>query len=820
MLIIFTLHFQENLFQNDEAGLSNLVSPDEMDQNSEDGLTYNEKLDEEMTYDEEINTVFDEDDIFFDADDGTEQDGYENERDSEDIDKKPLYPGAKITVGAFMLLMALFFTKHNCVGDAIQQLLNIFAYVLPDDNVVCSSLYSYKKYFNQLKNPIKKHYYCPKCLNSVKDNIADCENQNCRHSLTRGSNPYFLQSSIIEQLRTFFSKEGFFEALQHRFSENHHNSTIKDITDGFLYKSLSSNNGLLSEPENISFVLNTDGAPVFKSSRISIWPIFLTINELEISKRMMPENMLLAGLWFDSIKPSIEVFLNPILEEFKQLSKGVQFFSPTKGMFLCKGFLLACTADLPARALLCNSVLFNGAFSCIKCLQKGETAKRGKGHTHIFPFKSVDPKGPVRSTKSILQDAETVMRSGRSKYTVNGIKGPSWLAFFPKFDIVNGMGIDYMHGVLLGVQKLLLKLWFGKEFSSQTFSVFSKLKTVDQRLLNIHPTLSISRLPRSIESDFKHWKASEFQNFLLFYSLPVLKDILDQERFLHFALFVQAIFILLQNEITVSELKKSEEMLKAFCKKFADLYSACFMTLNMHQLLHLVDNVINLGPLYTHSCFPFEDKNGLVLKMIKGSQNIDQQIVTGISFLQKLPELRHSCITKETYLEYLCNSIEFPNILKRKKEIGPGIYLLGGITLRRLSQPEQQAYELYLKDTVQKDLFQTLNRLELNGQILYGIEYLRMKKRNNATVLFKYEDINHYGNIRFFILTDNQTEVLAVISCLNRTGQNMQVQHIAEVVDSGNLKVVSVNDIAGLCLCVAFEDKTYVCTFPNTLYFL
>lgn len=781
-------------------------------------MTYDTNVDMEMTYEEEVATVYEEDDIFFDADDGT--DG-EFENIGEETEKKLLYPGAKITVGAFMLLLSLFFTKHNCVGDAIQQLLSIFAYVLPDKNNVCSSLYSYKKYFNYLQNPIQKHYYCSKCFNSVDNCRTNCDNPACKHSrLTKASNPYFIQTSIIKQLQTFFSQDGFYESLQHRFISNSHDGTLKDITDGLLYQNLSKNNGPLSKPENISFLLNTDGAPVFKSSHVSIWPIFLTINELEINKRMMPENMLLAGLWFDTIKPSMELFLKPVLEEFKQLSRGVHFSTPAKGIVLCKGFLLSCTADLPARALLCNSVQFNGAFSCIKCLQKGETAKRGKGHTHIFPFQSVDPKGPKRSVESILQNAETVMCSGQSKYSINGIKGPSWLSFFPKFDIVNGVGIDYMHGVLLGVQKLLLKLWFGKEFSSKTFSVFSKLKIVDKRLLSICPTLKISRLPRSIEHDIKYWKASEFQNFLLFYGLPVLKGVLDQERFLHFAFFVHAIFILLQNEITVSELKKAEQMLQAFCKNFDNLYPVCFMTLNVHQLLHLVDNVINLGPLYTHSCFPFEDKNGLVLKMIKGSQNLDQQIVTGISFLQKLPELKHICVTKDSYLEYLCNSIDYPNILKRKKELGLGMYLLGGITLRRLSQTELQAYELYLKDSIQFDVCQTFNRLEMNGQILYGKEYLRMKKRDNSTVLFKYEDLNYFGKIQFFIMCNNETDTLAVISCLTCSGQDMQVRHIVEVSDSNDLKVIPVQNIVESCLCVSFEDKTYVCKFPNTYYFL
>jgi hypothetical protein len=40
--------------------------------------------------------------------------------------------------------------------------------------------------------------------------------------------------------------------------------------------------GHLSEdnPYNVSFTWNTDGIPVFKSSKFSLWPFYLVINEL------------------------------------------------------------------------------------------------------------------------------------------------------------------------------------------------------------------------------------------------------------------------------------------------------------------------------------------------------------------------------------------------------------------------------------------------------------------------------------------------------------------------------------------------------------
>lgn len=42
---------------------------------------------------------------------------------------------------------------------------------------------------------------------------------------------------------------------------------------------------------------------------------------------------------------------------------------------------------------------------------------------------------------------------------VFGVKGPSWLANIPQFDLIRGMSFDYMHCVLLVICRLLLRLW-------------------------------------------------------------------------------------------------------------------------------------------------------------------------------------------------------------------------------------------------------------------------------------------------------------------------------------------------------------------------
>lgn len=320
---------------------------------------------------------------------------------------------------------------------------------------------------------------------------------------------------------------------------------------------------------------------------------------------MAKENMIFAGLWFGDNKPAMATYLKPLYDELQILDKGILVESSERGQFLCRSVLPVGSCDLPARCLVCNSIQFNGEYGCWKCLQQGKIEKIGsKVHTKIFPFISDNPKGPLRNKKDTVKHAHEALTSGNERQCiVKGIKGPSWLLFLEHFDIVAGMGIDYMHGVLLGVQKFLLKLWFGDSYSKEPFSFRHLVGILDNRLKEIFPTMEIKRMPRSVSEHFKYWKASELRSFLLFYGAPTLYGILSEDVFQHYLLLVNAIHLLLKQSISESDLCEAEQLLSSFCSSFPAIYVARFTTMNIHQLLHLADDVRDLGQLFTHSCF-------------------------------------------------------------------------------------------------------------------------------------------------------------------------------------------------------------------------
>lgn len=76
------------------------------------------------------------------------------------------------------------------------------------------------------------------------------------------------------------------------------NAYYEDVTDGSVYlnwlkSSKSSKDCQITQ--NYSFIINTDGIQVAEKSKISIWPVYLAINEIPIGTRYFLNNIIIAG---------------------------------------------------------------------------------------------------------------------------------------------------------------------------------------------------------------------------------------------------------------------------------------------------------------------------------------------------------------------------------------------------------------------------------------------------------------------------------------------------------------------------------------------
>jgi len=186
---------------------------------------------------------------------------------------------------------------------------------------------------------------------------------------------------------------------------------------------------------------NTDGAPVFKSSNRSLWPVYYVINNLPIEERR--KHIILHALWFGCGKPDMTCFHQPIIDEFNILrEEGLQWLLPSGEMTTTRVVLDLTVADSVEWPLIHNFKQFSGAYGCGFCLHDGQVVDRGPGKARVYPLLESE----VRTHAQCLTFAE---QAESNHIDMFGVKGLSLLYLLPQFDIVNGFNHEYMHCILL-----------------------------------------------------------------------------------------------------------------------------------------------------------------------------------------------------------------------------------------------------------------------------------------------------------------------------------------------------------------------------------
>ncbi|KAK7880001.1 hypothetical protein WMY93_033332 [Mugilogobius chulae] len=663
------------------------------------------------------------------------------ESNFKDTTDKLLYDNASVTVAECLLMIMAYVNCHKVTDKALSDLLKMFKLLCPDSlNTDClNSVQKFKNFFfsHSASSPIVLHKYCNSCFGSLEGEQLEC--LSCGTSGSEERYSTFIEVSIEAQIQSLFLKPGFQKKLNFRFSRIKTDpNNIEDIYDAEVYKKLVYGDGPLIDPKNISITWNTDGVPIFKSSKFSVWPFYCIINELSFMERTKRENMIFAGLWHGDSKPSMVTFLRPLSDTLRKLADNGILVQPaelTSEPFVCKVLTIAGTCDLPAKALVLNSVQYNGKFGCRKCEQPGETVKTGeRGHVHAFPYQHGDPKGPLRTNEKFALDMKN---ANDTKTTVKGVKGPCWLSKLKSYDLIKGTAIDYMHSVLLGVMRLLMIQWFSPEFSRQPFSMAKNAKEIDRRFQDISPPSS-TRYPRSVASHRMFFKASEYRDILIFFGPIVFRGILQTLYYNHFLLLSEAIFILLMESISPEQIDHAEKLLWNFCSQMANLYGERYETANVHLLVHLADSVRDLGPLWTHSCFHFEDKNGYLLRLTHGTQNISMQMVHAVKLVQSIPVISQTIKPGNAIAEFYTRITKDDSFCQENNHLSR-TKVYGASTELQLDTVHLSTLERLIGDCIISKTVRIFHRAQVKRSYLTSKHYGKGKRRNNFTVFFSSE---------------------------------------------------------------------------------
>lgn len=310
---------------------------------------------------------------------------------------------------------------------------------------------------------------------------------------------------------------------------------------------------------------------------------------------------------------------------------------------------------------------FNGFHGCLKCTIVG--------YNHPFNRTNVYPVGKIYPCRNNIDFRSREVYGGH--HNKFGINSP---LLHLRIDMIKDFPIgDSLHLLHLGIMKRLLTAWkdgicrhSGKKLSASQTTNLSTFLTTN------------CRLPREIHRQMRgldvlaHWKGVECRSFLLYVGIVCLKDVLPEKGYDHFLLLVCAVRICECFHFR-SFLPIAREFLEDFVKTFAKIYGRQYVTSNIHNLVHLVDDVEYLGPLQSFTSYPFENVLGSIKRLVRARKSTLRQVVNRLSEitavnsctieLSDLIAARNDTITLNNYSAAINQS----NIVLSKSNFGGNI---------------------------------------------------------------------------------------------------------------------------------------------------
>jgi hypothetical protein len=192
---------------------------------------------------------------------------------------------------------------------------------------------------------------------------TSCANSSCSHSrqmLRRHDIDEIVHldaesqlNSIVRQNFAFLNKPEHYPYADVCNGEYYRNRTIKE--------------------NQLTLIVHCDGAPLVRSSKQSIWPLFASLVELPPPIREHQRNIVLLALWASKRKPEPNIFLNETINDFQRLmADGLTLFmhGTEYKVHLSTQYFIS---DLPAKALFLRTINFNGYSACTTCTMKGSS---------------------------------------------------------------------------------------------------------------------------------------------------------------------------------------------------------------------------------------------------------------------------------------------------------------------------------------------------------------------------------------------------------------------------------------------------------------
>ncbi|XP_049283990.1 uncharacterized protein LOC125764134 isoform X1 [Anopheles funestus] len=356
-----------------------------------------------------------------------------------------------------------------------------------------------------------------------------------------------------------------------------------------------------------------DGIPLHRSGVTEFWPILMKVFGLAI------DQVLVVAVYCGDSKPMlVEEYLRPMVTELNHLQQnGILINGSTFQVSL-----RAIIADTPARCLIKGVKSCNSASGCLKCNVKVVR----------------DPETRRAYYDGINGEPRTDELFRANAYPTH-YKNPTPLTDVINFDMIKDIPVaDELHLLYLGVMRKILLIYMGKLGKQSKFSP----KAIEE----ISTTLRLLKLPSEIPrrmrglNCIKVWKGTEFQSFLLYASVVVLKGRITDDAYNHFMLLFCAVHFF-SSAIYEHKWEYAGQLLNLYIENFGEVYDKTLQSSNIHNLHHVYEDVCRFGPLYTISSYPYENFLQHMKRVTRGKKNCLEQIRNRTIELRHINEVKN-----------------------------------------------------------------------------------------------------------------------------------------------------------------------------------
>ncbi|CAF3622836.1 unnamed protein product [Rotaria sp. Silwood1] len=431
--------------------------------------------------------------------------------------------------------------------------------ILPIKNTLPTSWKCIMKLFGKT-NFSSTMFFCSKCFNECEKtrfNTKTCMNDNCylsKRTLKTNEIVEVVNLDIRSQMKSIITRN------INLLTQSYDLFPPSDVTSASLYGTTISN----TKCNIITIIIHTDGAPLVRSSKQSIWPCFASIVELPPPIREHQTNIMLLALWSAKVKPNVNVFLERTISDIKQL-------------------------------------MTHGFWS---------------GSSVLYPYDKNNLE--LRTHSGFIAAAKSAEEKSTEKRVANveGVKGLSCLLKIISYP--QQIVLDYMHLVCLGHVQTLIKRWCQLINKADIMKMDSML-SMARFPHNIHVMYNESIL--AIDS----WKAKHSRLLVLNLGIPIGIACLPTLHASHWTIY--CLFVkLLHAPQSLEEIDFAEKLINYYCRTIVDVYDESLELFSLHAHLHLPGQVRLHGGLSTSSAFTFESCIRYLKSKVHGTKHLATQI--------------------------------------------------------------------------------------------------------------------------------------------------------------------------------------------------